>query len=169
MAIHKKINITLLFFLGSIFHSSFFHGSDEMNTIADDYSFKCGCREGLFKSFEIGRSGNVKCKSGLYKSYQIIKKGSNYFLNGDKYPSFEESFNGANIKLSETKTAVENNGILKLRHETKSLNDESYKEIKYFNLNVNEKSFEKGIEIHSEEKISSNWLGNSSGKCKKEA
>ena len=90
-------------------------------------------------------------------------------MNGDKYPSFEESFNGANIKLSETKTAVENNGILKLRHETKSLNDESLKEIKYFNLNINEKSFEKGIEIYSEKKISSNRTRNSSGKCKKEA
>ena len=103
------------------------------------------------------------------KHMLIIKKGNNYFLNGDKYPSFEESFNGANLKLSETKTAFENNGILKLRHEIKSLNDESYKEIKYFNLNANEKSFEKGIEIYSEKKISSNWLRNSSGKCKKEA
>ena len=165
----KKNFIFFLFFSNFIFSSSFSGTSSEIDSYFNDFTFKCGCREGLFKSFEIGRSGNVKCKSGLYKSYQIIKKGSNYFLNGDKYPNFEESFNGANIKLSETKTAVENNGILKLRHETKSLNDESYKEIKYFNLNVNEKSFEKGIEIYSEEKISSNWLGNSSGKCKKKA
>ena len=165
----KKIFIFFLFFSNFIFSSSSLDISSEIDSYLDDFSFKCGCREGLFKSFEIGRSGNVKCKSGLYKSYQIIKKGGDYFLNGDKYPSFEESFNGTNIKLLETKTAVENNGILKLRHETKSLNDESFKEIKYFNLNVNEKSFEKGIEIYSEKKTSSNWLRNSSGKRKKEA
>ena len=165
----KKIAFYLLFISSFALGSNFSENNDEVDSLFDSYIFKCGCREGLFKSFEIGRSGNVKCKSGLYKSYQIIKKGNNYFLNGDKYPSFEESFSGANIKLSETKTAVENNGILKLRHETKSLNDESFKEIKYFNLNVNEKSFEKGIEIYSEKKVISNWLRNSSGKCKKEA
>ena len=164
----KKNFIFFLFFSNFIFSSSSLDTSSEIDSY-NDFTFKCGCREGLFKSFEIGRSGNVKCKSGLYRSYQIIKKGSNYFLNGDKYPSFEESFNGTNIKLLETKTAVENNGILKLRHETKSLNDESFKEIKYFNLNVNDKSFEKGIESYSEKKINSNWLRNSSGKCKREA
>ena len=165
----KKNFVFFLFFSSLIFSSSSFDTSSEIDSNFNDFTFKCGCREGLFKSFEIGRSGNVKCKSGLYKSYQIIKKGSNYFLNGDKYPSFKESFDGANIKISETKTAVENNGILKLRHETKSLNGKSFKEIKYFNLNVDEKSFEKGIEIYSEKKINSNWLRNSSGKCKKEA
>ena len=164
----KKNFIFFLFFSNFIFSSSSLDTSSEIDSY-NDFTFKCGCREGLFKSFEIGRSGNVKCKSGLYKSYQIIKKGSNYFLNGDKYPTFQESLNVTNIKLSETKTAVEHNGILKLRHEIKSLNDESFKEIKYFNLNVNEKSFEQGIEIYSEKKISSNWLRNSSGKCKKEA
>ena len=118
----KKNFIFFLFFSNFIFSSSSLDTSSEIDSY-NDFTFKCGCREGLFISFEFGRSGNVKCKSGLYKSYQIIKKGSNYFLNGDKYPNFEESFNSANIKLSETKTAVENNGILKLRHETKTLND----------------------------------------------
>ena len=165
----KKIAFFLFFISSFALGSNFPENNDELDPLFDSYIFKCGCRDGLFKSFEIGRSGNVKSKSGLYKNYQIIKKGSNYFLNGDKYPNFQESLNDTKVKLSETKTAVEHNGILKLRHETKSLNDESYKEIKYFNLNVNEKSFEKGIEIYSEEKISSNWLGNSSGKCKKEA
>ena len=165
----KKKLIFFLFFSNFVFSSSSLDAPSEIDSYFNDFTFKCGCREGLFKSFEIGRSGNVKCKSGLYKSYQIIKRGSDYFLNGDKYPSSEESFNSANTKLSETKSAVENNGILTLRHETKSLNDKGFKEIKYFNLNVNEKSFEKGIEIYSEKKISSNWLRNSSGKCKKEA
>ena len=165
----KKIAFFLFFISSLALGSNFPENNDELDSLFDSYIFECGCREGLFKSFEIGRSGNVKCKSGLYPSYQIIKKGSNYFLNGDKYPSSEESLNGSNIKLSETKTAVENNGILELRHETKPLNDKSLIEIKYFNLNVNEKSFEKGIEIYSEKKISSNRTRNSSGKCKKEA
>ena len=54
-------------------------GLDAKDLLLEDSYLNCGSREGRFKSFEIGRSGNVKAKSGLFSNYKITRKGEFFF------------------------------------------------------------------------------------------
>ena len=94
-------------------------GLDAKDLLLEDSYLNCGSREGRFKSFEIGRSGNVKAKSGLFSNYKITRKGEFFFLNGEKYPETKENFSYKNILTLNEKTFEEESGKLKLKNTTK--------------------------------------------------
>ena len=124
-----------------------------MNLLFEDSYLNCGSREGRFKSFEIGRSGNVKAKSGLFSNYKITRKGEFFFLNGEKYPETKENFSYKNILTLNEKTFEEENGKLKLKNITKIASSEKIISINYFIIDINELTFNRAQENYIEGEI----------------
>ena len=77
-----KFLIPIIYLFASLSYSSNLkEGFDTTDLLFEDSYLSCGSRELRFKSFEIGRSGNVKAKSGLFNNYKITRKGDSYFLD----------------------------------------------------------------------------------------
>ena len=146
------IPITLLF--AGLSHSlNSKEGLDTIDLLFEDSYLNCGSREGRFKSFEIGRSGNLKAKSGLFSNYKIIRKGEFFFLNGEKYPETKENYNYKNILTLNEKTFEEERGKLKLKNTTKIASSEKIVSIKYFIIDIDELTFNRAQENYTEEEI----------------
>ena len=146
------IPITLLF--TGLSHSlNSKEGLDTIDLLFEDSYLNCGSREGRFKSFEIGRSGNLKAKSGLFSNYKIIRKGEFFFLNGEKYPETKENYNYKNILTLNEKTFEEERGKLKLKNTTKIASSEKIVSIKYFIIDIDELTFNRAQENYTEEEI----------------
>ena len=146
------IPITLLFAVLS--HSlNSKEGSDTTDLLFEDSYINCGSREGRFKSFEIGRSGNLKAKSGLFSNYKIIRQGEFFFLNGEKYPETKENYSYKNILTLNEKTFEEERGKLKLKNTTKIASSEKIVSIKYFIIDIAELTFNRAQENYTEEEI----------------
>ena len=146
------IPITLLF--AGLSHSlNSKEGLDTIDLLFEDSYLNCGSREGRFKSFEIGRSGNLKAKSGLFSNYKIIRKGEFFFLNGEKYPETKENYNYKNILTLNEKTFEEERGKLKLKNTTKIASSEKIVSIKYFIIDIAELTFNRAQENYTEEEI----------------
>ena len=144
--------ITLLFAALSYSQNSK-ENSDIMDLLFEDSYLNCGSREGRFKSFEIGRSGNVKAKSGLFSNYKITRKGELFFLNGEKYPETKENYNYKNILTLNEKTFEEESGKLKLKNTTKIASSEKIISINYFIIDINELTFNRAQENYIEGEI----------------
>ncbi len=139
------IPITLLFAgLSPLLNSK--EGLDTKDLLLEDSYLNCGSREGRFKSFEIGRSGNVKAKSGLFSNYKITRKGEFFFLNGEKYPETKENYSYKNILTLNEKTFEEESGKLKLKNTTKIASSEKIISINYFIIDINELTFNRAQE-----------------------
>ena len=146
------IPITLLF--AGLSHSlNSKEGLDTIDLLFEDSYLNCGSREGRFKSFEIGRSGNLKAKSGLFSNYKIIRKGEFFFLNGEKYPETKENYNYKNILTLNEKTFEEERGKLKLKNTTKIASSEKIVSIKYFIIDIAELTLNRAQENYTEEEI----------------
>ena len=146
------IPITLLF--AGLSHSlNSKEGLDTIDLLFEDSYLNCGSREGRFKSFEIGRSGNLKAKSGLFSNYKIIRKGEFFFLNGEKYPETKENYGYKNILTLNEKTFEEERGKLKLKNTTKIASSEKIVSIKYFIIDIAELTFNRAQENYTEEEI----------------
>ena len=146
------IPITLLF--AGLSHSlNSKEGLDTIDLLFEDSYLNCGSREGRFKSFEIGRSGNLKAKSGLFSNYKIIRKGEFFFLNGEKYPETKENYSYKNILTLNEKTFEEERGKLKLKNTTKIASSEKIVSIKYFIIDIDELTFNRAQENYTEEEI----------------
>ena len=164
------IFITLLF-------ASLSYMSNEKESFRTDIFFKdfyliCGGREGRFKSFEIGRSGNVKAKSGLFSSYKITRQGKFYSLNGIKYPENNENFNFKNVLMVNEKSFEEVKGRLKLLDTTKLASNGKIVSINYFIIDIDGLTFSRANEIFAEGKTDMknyNPRVINSGKCTKKS
>ena len=146
------ILITLLFpVLSHLLNSK--EGLDTKDLLLEDSYLNCGSREGRFKSFEIGRTGNVKAKSGLFSNYKIIRKGEFFFLNDEKYPETKENYSYKNILTLNEKTFEEERGKLKLKNTTKIASSEKIVSIKYFIIDIDELTFNRAQENYTEGEI----------------
>ena len=145
-------------------------GLDAKDLLLEDSYLNCGSREGRFKSFEIGRSGNVKAKSGLFSNYKITRKGEFFFLNGEKYPEIKENYMYKNILTLNEKTFEEESGKLKLKNITKIASSEKIISINYFIIDINKLTFNRAHENYIEgeiDKIIFDLQVKASGKCTK--
>jgi len=164
------IFITLLF-------AGLIYTSNEKESFRTDMFFKdfyliCGSREGRFKSFEIGRSGNLKSKSGLFSSYKITRQGESYFLNGIKYPEKNENSNFKNVLMVNEKSFEEVKGRLKLLDTTKLASNGKIVSINYFIIDIDGLTFSRAKEIFAEGKTDMknyNPRVINSGKCTKKS
>ena len=161
--------ITLLFAALSYSQNSK-ENSDIMDLLFEDSYLNCGSREGRFKSFEIGRSGNVKAKSGLFNSYKITKKGDSYFLDEVEYPKYIEELNNENVLVTSERTFDDQNGIFVLKEIIKYGANEKTMKASYFKIDLSNLSFKKTTRnylagISQEENL--NKFSGLSGKCKK--
>ena len=161
--------ITLLFAALSYSQNSK-ENLDIMNLLFEDSYLNCGSREGRFKSFEIGRSGNVKAKSGLFNSYKITKKGDSYFLDEVEYPKYIEELNNENILVTSERTFDDQNGIFVLKEIIKYGANEKIMKASYFKIDLAKLSFKKTTRNYlvgtlQEEDL--NKFSGFSGKCKK--
>ena len=146
------ILITLLF-AGLSFSLNSKEVLDTTYLLSEDSYLNCGSREDRFKSFEIGRSGNLKAKSGLFSNYKITRKGEFYLLNGEKYPETKEDYSYKNILTLNEKTFEEEGGKLKLKNTTKIASNEETVSIKYFIIDINELTFNRAQENYTEGEI----------------
>ena len=146
------IPITLLF--AGLSHSlNSKEGLDTIDLLFEDSYLNCGSREGRFKSFEIGRSGNLKAKSGLFSNYKIIRKGEFIFLNGEKYPETKENYSYKNILTLNEKTFEEERGKLKLKNTIKIASSGKIVSIKFFIIDIDKLTFSRAQENYTEEDI----------------
>ena len=162
--------ITLLF--ASLSYTSNSKESFKMDMFFEDFYLICGGREGRFKSFEIGRSGNVKAKSGLFSSYEIKRQGEFYFLNGIKYPEINENSNFKNVLMVNEKTFEEEKERLKFIDTNKLASNGKIVSINFFIIDIDELTFSRAHEIFAEEKSDMNNYNPqviNSGKCTKKS
>ncbi len=160
--------ITLLF--ASLSYTSNLKESFKTDMFFEDFYLICGGREGRFKSFEIGRSGNVKAKSGLFSSYKIKRQGESYSLNGIKYPEINENSNFKNVLMVNEKTFEEEKGRLKFIDTNKLASNGKIVSISFFIIDIDELTFSRAQEIFAEEKFDMNNYNPqliNSGKCTK--
>ena len=166
-----KFLIPIILLFSGLSHSlNSKEGLDATDLLFEDSYLNCGSREGRFKSFEIGRSGNVKAKSGLFSNYKIKRKGEFFFLNGEKYPETKENYSYKNILTLNEKTFEEEKGKLKLKNITKIASSEKIVSINYFIIDINELTFNRAQENYTEEEINEIIFDpqvKAFGKCKK--
>ena len=165
------IPITLLFTSLS-YSSNSKEGLYTTDLFFEDFYLNCGSREGRFKSFEIGRSGNVKAKSGLFSNYKITRKGEVFFLNGEKYPESTENYSYKNIMTLNEKTYDKRRGKLKLINTTKKASNGEVVSINYFIIDINELTFNRAQENYTEgkiDKVINDPQAKAFGKCKKKS
>ena len=161
--------ITLLFAALSYSQNSK-ENSDIMDLLFEDSYLNCGSREGRFKSFEIGRSGNVKAKSGLFNSYKITKKGDSYFLDEVAYPKYIEELNNENILVTSERTFENQNGILVFKEIIKYGANKKIIKASYFKIDLAKLSFKKTTRnylVGTSQEEDLNKFSGLSGKCKK--
>ena len=164
------IFITLLF--AGLGHTSSEKESIRTDMFLKDFYLICGSREGRFKSFEIGRSGNLKAKSGLFSSYKITRQGKYYSLNGIKYPEINENSNFKNVLMVNEKSFEEEKGRLKLIDTTKLASNGKIVSINYFIIDIDGLTFTRAKEILAEGKADMknyNLRVINSGKCTKKS
>ena len=143
---------------------------DSMDLLFEDSYLNCGSREGRFKSFEIGRSGNVKAKSGLFSSYKITKKGDSYFLDEVEYPEYTEEQNNKNVLVINERTFENQNGTFVFKEIIKSGSIEKIVKVNYFKIDLAKLSFKRTTRNYSEgilQEDNLSELNGLSGKCKK--
>ena len=161
--------ITLLFAALSYSQNSK-EGLDITDLLSEDSYLNCGSREGRFKSFEIGRSGNVKSKSGLFSSYKITKKGDSYFLDEVEYPKYIEELNNENILVTSERTFENQNGILVFKEIIKYGANKKIIKASYFKIDLAKLSFKKTTRnylVGTSQEEDLNKFSGLSGKCKK--
>ena len=149
----KSLIPIIFLFVSSSYSSNLKEGLETSDLFFKDFYLNCGSREGRFKSFEIGRSGNVKAKSGLFSNYKITRKGEFFFLNGEKYPETKENYSYKNILTLNEKTFEEESGKLKLKNTTKIASSEKIISINYFIIDINELTFNRAQENYIEGEI----------------
>ncbi len=166
-----KFLIPIIYLFASLSYSSNTkEGSDTTDLLFENSYLNCGSRESRFKSFEIGRSGNVKAKSGLFNNYKLTRKGNSYFLNEVEYTEYTEEQNDENTLVTSERTFENQNGIFVFKEIIKSSVEEKIIKANYFKIDLAKLSFKKTTRnyldgILQEDNLSR--ISGLSGKCKK--
>tara|TARA_B100000886_G_scaffold177222_1_gene121430 strand:- start:113 stop:619 length:507 start_codon:yes stop_codon:yes gene_type:complete len=166
-----KFVIPIIYLFASLSYSSNSkEGLDTTDLLFEDSYLSCGSREFRFKSFEIGRSGNVKAKSGLFNNYKITRKGDSYFLDEVEYTEYTEEQNDGNTLVTSERTFENQNGILVFKEIIKSSVEEKIIKASYFKIDLAKLFFKRTTRnyldgILQEDNI--NKISGLSGKCKK--
>ena len=164
----KSLIPIIFLFVSSSYSSNLKEGLETSDLFFKDFYLNCGSREGRFKSFEIGRSGNVKAKSGLFSNYKITRKEEFFFLNGEKYPETKENNSYKDILTLNVKTFEDEGRKLKLKNITKIASNEKVISINYFIIDMNELTFNRVQENYTERKTDKIIIDpqvKGSGKC----
>ena len=168
-----KFLIPIIYLFASLSYSSNLkEGFDATDLLLEDSYLNCGSRESRFKSFEIGRSGNVKAKSGLFNNYKITRKkgGGSYFLDEVEYTEYTEEQNDENTLVTSERTFENQNGIFVFKEIIKSSVEEKIIKASYFKIDLAKLSFKKTTRNYLDgilQEDNLNKIGGLSGKCKK--
>lgn len=166
----KSLIPIIFLFVSSSYSSNLKDGLETSDLFFKDFYLNCGSREGRFKSFEIGRSGNVKAKSGLFSNYKIIKKGEFFFLNGKKFPDLTENSDFNNLLTINEKILKKEEGKLKFIESIKIFSNNKILSMNHFSVDLeklifkkSKKNFPDGLAYN----IKKDQQGISSGRCTK--